>query len=60
LWLVFAVVYSLIKAACFVCLLWGVFLWIDVKLDLMGTNALLVSMFILFLIGLVFITMSNS
>jgi glucose uptake protein len=54
------IAYALSNAAPVVAILWGVLVWKEFKGAPKGTNALLVSMFVLFLIGLVFITMSNS
>jgi glucose uptake protein len=55
-----AISYALSNAAPVVAILWGVFIWKEFKGAPKGTNAILSSMFILFLIGLVLITMSNS
>ncbi len=54
------IAYALSNAAPVVAILWGVLVWKEFKGAPKGTNSLLVTMFILFLIGLVFITMSNS
>lgn len=54
------IAYALSNAAPVVAILWGVLVWKEFKGAPKGTNALLVTMFVLFLIGLVFITMSNS
>lgn len=55
-----AISYALSNAAPVVAILWGVFVWKEFKGAPKGTNGLLVSMFALFLVGLVLITMSNS
>lgn len=55
-----AISYALSNAAPVVAILWGVFVWKEFKGAPKGTNSLLVTMFVLFLIGLVLITMSNS
>lgn len=55
-----AVSYALSNAAPVVAILWGVFIWKEFKGAPKGTNTLLVTMFILFLIGLVLISMSNN
>lgn len=55
-----AISYALSNAAPVVAILWGVFIWKEFKGAPKGTNALLVIMFVCFLIGLVLITMSNS
>jgi glucose uptake protein len=54
------IAYALSNAAPVVAILWGVLVWKEFKGAPKGTNSLLVTMFVLFLIGLVFITMSNS
>jgi glucose uptake protein len=54
------IAYALSNAAPVVAILWGVLVWKEFKGAPKGTSALLVTMFVLFLIGLVFITMSNS
>jgi glucose uptake protein len=54
------IAYALSNAAPVVAILWGVLVWKEFKGAPKGTNALLITMFVLFLIGLVFITMSNS
>jgi glucose uptake protein len=43
-----------------VAILWGVFVWKEFKEAPKGTNAILTTMFMLFLVGLVLITMSNA
>ena len=55
-----AISYALSNAAPVVAILWGVFIWKEFKGAPKGTNSLLVAMFMLFLIGLVLITMSNT
>jgi glucose uptake protein len=55
-----AISYALSNAAPVVAILWGVLIWKEFKEAPKGTNLLLVSMFILFLVGLVLITMSNT
>ena len=53
------VAYALSNAAPVVAILWGVLVWKEFKDAPKGTNNILIAMFILFLIGLVMITMSN-
>lgn len=55
-----AISYALSNAAPVVAILWGIFIWKEFKDAPKGTNALLMTMFVCFLIGLVLITMSNS
>lgn len=55
-----AISYALSNAAPVVAILWGIFIWKEFKDAPRGTNKLLVGMFLLFIIGLVFITMSNN
>jgi glucose uptake protein len=55
-----AISYALSNAAPVVAILWGVFIWKEFKGAPKGTNTLLATMFICFLIGLVLISMSNS
>jgi glucose uptake protein len=55
-----AISYALSNAAPVVAILWGIFVWKEFKGAPKGTNRLLVTMFVLFLVGLVLITMSNS
>jgi glucose uptake protein len=43
-----------------VAILWGVLIWKEFRGAPKGTNTLLVTMFLLFLVGLVLITMSNA
>lgn len=54
------IAYALSNAAPVVAILWGVLVWKEFKGAPKGTNSLLAAMFILFLIGLVLITLSNS
>ncbi len=54
-----AISYALSNAAPVVAIIWGVFIWKEFKDAPKGTNKLLATMFILFLVGLVLITMSN-
>ena len=54
-----AISYALSNAAPVVAIIWGVFIWKEFKDAPKGTNKLLAAMFILFLVGLVLITMSN-
>jgi glucose uptake protein len=55
-----AISYALSNAAPVVAILWGVFIWKEFKGAPKGTNTLLAIMFLLFVIGLVLITMSNT
>lgn len=55
-----AISYALSNAAPVVAILWGVLIWKEFKGAPKGTNTLLVTMFVLFLVGLVLITMSNA
>ncbi|UCG28449.1 MAG: multidrug DMT transporter permease, partial [Bacteroidales bacterium] len=55
-----AISYALSNAAPVVAILWGVFIWKEFRDAPKGTNAILATMFILFLIGLVLITLSNA
>ncbi|MFO7670365.1 MAG: GRP family sugar transporter [Bacteroidales bacterium] len=54
------IAYALSNAAPVVAILWGVFIWKEFKGAPKGTNGILAAMFVLFLIALVLITMSNS
>jgi len=54
------IAYALSNAAPVVAILWGVFVWKEFKEAPKGTNAILTTMFMLFLVGLVLITMSNA
>lgn len=55
-----AISYALSNAAPVVAILWGVFAWKEFKDAPKGTNQLLFIMFILYLIGLVLITMAKA
>lgn len=55
-----AISYALSNAAPVVAILWGIFIWKEFNGAPKGTNTLLVTMFVLFLAGLVLITMSNA
>ena len=55
-----AISYALSNAAPVVAILWGIFVWKEFKGAPEGTNKLLTTMFVCFLIGLLLITMSNS
>lgn len=55
-----AVAYALSNAAPVVAMLWGFFVWKEFKGASSRTMQLLAAMFILFVVGLVIITMSNS
>jgi len=55
-----AISYALSNAAPVVAILWGIFIWKEFKDAPKGTNKLLAFMFLLFLVGLVLITMSNT
>lgn len=55
-----AISYALSNAAPVVAILWGVFIWKEFKDAPKETNKLLASMFVLFLVGLVLISMSNT
>lgn len=54
-----AIAYALSNAAPLVAMIWGVFVWKEFKEAPCGTNKLIVSMFVLFILGLAFITFSN-
>ncbi|MFH0758403.1 MAG: GRP family sugar transporter [Bacteroidota bacterium] len=54
------IAYALSNAAPVVAILWGVFIWKEFKGAPKGTNGILSAMFVLFLIALVLITMSNA
>jgi glucose uptake protein len=54
------IAYALSNAAPVVAILWGVFVWKEFKDAPKGTNTILTFMFVLFLIALVLITMSNT
>ena len=55
-----AIAYGLSNAAPVVAFLWGFFIWKEFKLATKNTNTILFIMFILYLIGLVVITISNA
>ena len=55
-----AVAYALSNAAPIVAMIWGFFIWKEFKNAPKGTNALVAAMFILFVLGLVIITLSNN
>ena len=55
-----AIAYALSNAAPVVAILWGVLVWKEFKGAPKGTDQLLVTMFIAYLAGLVFITISNT
>jgi glucose uptake protein len=54
------IAYALSNSAPVVAILWGVFVWKEFKDAPKGTNTILATMFLLFLVALVLITMSNS
>lgn len=54
-----AISYALSNAAPVVAMIWGVFVWKEFKGAPKGTNKLIVSMFVLFIIGLILVTLSN-
>jgi len=54
------IAYALSNAAPVVAILWGVFIWKEFKGAPRGTNSILTAMFVLFVIGLVLITLSNT
>lgn len=54
------IAYALSNAAPVVAILWGVLIWKEFKDAPKGTNGILTAMFVLFLIALVLITLSNS
>ncbi len=54
-----AISYALSNAAPVVAILWGVLIWKEFKGAPAGTNKLLVTMFVLYIIGLILITASN-
>jgi glucose uptake protein len=54
-----AIAYALSNAAPVVAMIWGVFVWKEFKNAPRGTNSLITSMFTLFVLGLVVITLSN-
>jgi len=55
-----AISYALSNGAPLVAMFWGVFIWKEFKGAPKGTNKLLAAMFILFILGLALITISNS
>jgi len=55
-----AISYALSNGAPLVAMFWGVFIWKEFQGAPKGTNKLLAAMFILFIIGLALITISNS
>jgi len=55
-----AIAYGLSNAAPVVAFLWGFFIWKEFKLATKGTHTILFFMFVLYLIGLVVITISNA
>ncbi len=54
-----AIAYALSNAAPVVAMIWGVFVWKEFKNAPKGTNTLITAMFVLFIVGLVCITLSN-
>lgn len=54
-----AISYALSNAAPIVAIFWGLFIWKEFKHAPKGTNILIAGMYILFIVGLVVITMSN-
>lgn len=54
-----AIAYALSNAAPVVAMIWGVFVWKEFKEAPRGTNRLIAAMFLLFIVGLVSITISN-
>jgi glucose uptake protein len=54
-----AISYALSNAAPVVAMIWGVFIWKEFKKAPTGTGKLIAAMFLLFIVGLVLITMSN-
>jgi len=54
-----AISYALSNAAPVVAMIWGVFIWKEFKKAPIGTGKLIAAMFLLFIVGLVLITMSN-
>ncbi len=55
-----AIAYALSNAAPVVAILWGIYVWKEFKGAPKGTNTLLLIMFMLYIIGLVLITLSNA
>lgn len=54
-----AISYALSNASPVVAMIWGVFVWKEFKNAPIGTNKLIAAMFVLFILGLVLITLSN-
>ncbi len=54
-----AIAYALSNAAPVVAMIWGVFVWKEFKNAPKGTTSLITAMFVLFILGLVCITLSN-
>jgi glucose uptake protein len=54
-----AIAYGLSNAAPMVAAIWGIFVWKEFKEAPKGTNTFLILMFISYMVGLVFITISN-
>lgn len=54
-----AIAYALSNAAPVVAMIWGVFVWKEFRNAPKGTNGLIGAMFLLFILGLVLITLSN-
>ena len=54
-----AISYALSNAAPVVAMIWGVFVWKEFAGAPRGTSKLIAAMFLLFIVGLVLITMSN-
>lgn len=54
-----AIAYALSNAAPIVAMIWGFWVWKEFKGAPKGTNALIYTMFVLFILGLVLISMSN-
>lgn len=54
-----AIAYALSNASPVVAMIWGVFVWKEFKNAPAGTNPLLYAMFLLFIAGLVIVTLSN-
>ena len=55
-----AIAYALSNAAPVVAILWGLFVWQEFKGAPKGTNLLLAFMFVAYITGLIFITVSNT
>ncbi len=54
-----AISYALSNASPIVAMFWGIFIWKEFKNAPKGTNGLLAAMYLLFIVGLVVVTMSN-